>query len=104
MTLQLDGHRASGRIDGSRKVSLGSIPDFTYQGEGYRLDGVVPDSPAAQAGLGKMDIIVGIDDRPIKGIRDMSELLKTLEPGQKIHIRFLRDGTQHQIQTELKSR
>ena len=104
MTLQLDDHRASGRINASRKVSLGSIPDFTYQGEGYRLAGVVPDSPAAQAGLGKTDIIVGVDDRPIKGIRDMSKLLKTLEPGQKIRIRFLRDGMQHQIQTELKRR
>ncbi|MCK4709256.1 MAG: M20/M25/M40 family metallo-hydrolase, partial [Gammaproteobacteria bacterium] len=29
-----------------RKVSLGSIPDFSFDGDGYRLDGVVPNSPA----------------------------------------------------------
>ena len=104
MTIKLAGHKASGKTAASRKVSLGSIPDFTYQGDGYRLDGVVPDSPAEQAGLGKMDIIVGIDDTPIKGLQDISKLLKTLKPGQKINIHYLRDGAQHQTQVELKSK
>ena len=104
MTFQLNGRMDPGGNKGSRKVSLGTVPDFTYQGDGYRLDGVVPDSPAAQAGLGKMDIIVSIDDTPIKGIRDVSNLLKALKPGQKIHIRYLRDGRQQQTQAELKSK
>jgi len=104
MTLQMDGRKDFNRTGGSRKVSLGTIPDFTFQGEGYRLDGVVPGSPAAQAGLGKMDIILAIDDRSISGIRDVSKILKTLKPGQKIHIRYLRDGKQQQTQVELKSR
>lgn len=104
MTIKLTGHEASGKSSGGRKVSLGSIPDFTYQGEGYRLDGVVPDSPAEQAGLAKMDIIVAINDTDIRGIRDISQVLKTLAPGQEIHIRYLRDGQQRQTQAELKSR
>ncbi|MCU7843873.1 MAG: M20/M25/M40 family metallo-hydrolase [Candidatus Thiodiazotropha sp. (ex Monitilora ramsayi)] len=102
MTRQLGGSRASSRTREGRKVSLGTIPDFAYQGEGYRLDGVVPGSPAAQAGLEKMDIIVSIDDRPIKGIRDISTVLKSLKPGQMISIRYLRNGNQHQTQAELK--
>ncbi|VFN00049.1 MAG: PDZ domain-containing protein [Candidatus Kentron sp. G] len=104
MTVRLDGYKASGGSGGSRKVSLGTIPDFTYQGEGYRLDGVVPGSPAAQAGLARMDIIVAIDETPIRGIRDISNLLKTLKPGQKIRIRYLRDEKQFRIWAELKSK
>ena len=104
MTNQLDVDKAFQRADGSRKVSLGSIPDFSYQGEGYRLEGVVPGSPAAKAGLGNMDIIVAIDDATIKGIRDISKILKSLKPGQTIHIRYLRDGKQQQTKAVLKSK
>jgi hypothetical protein len=104
MTYQLAGRETAARSPGSRRVSLGSIPDFTYQGDGYRLEGVVPDSPAAQAGLGKMDIIVAIDETVIKGVRDISQLLKTLKPGQTIRIHYLRDGKQHQTQAQLKSK
>jgi hypothetical protein len=104
MTNQLAVGKAFQRAGGSRKVSLGSIPDFSYQGEGYRLEGVVPDSPAAKAGLGKMDIIVAIDDATIKGIRDISKILKSLKPGQTIHIRYLRDGKQQQTKAILKSK
>ena len=103
MTVHLVGHQVSERT-GGRKVSLGTVPDFTYQGKGYRLDRVVPSSPAAQAGLGEMDIIVGINDTPITGIRDISNVLKALKPGQKIQIRYLRDGKQHQTQAELTSK
>jgi aminopeptidase N len=86
---------------GQRKVSLGSIPDFTYQGQGYRLDGVVPDSPAERAGLAKGDVIVAIDDTPIGGLRDLSTLLKTLQPGRTIRIRYLRDGQPRSARAQL---
>ena len=104
MTNQLAVQKTAGKSAGSRKVSLGSIPDFTYQGEGYRLEGVVPGSPAEQAGLTKKDIIVAIDDTPIKGIRDISKILKTLKPGQTIEIRYLRDAKQQQTRAKLKSK
>jgi hypothetical protein len=104
MSVQLAGGKPARKAAGSRKVSLGSIPDFSYLGEGYRLDGVVPGSPAEQAGLKGRDVIVAIEDSPIKGIRDISKILKTLKPGQQIHIRYLRDGKQHQTRAELKSK
>ncbi|MCU7843867.1 MAG: PDZ domain-containing protein [Candidatus Thiodiazotropha sp. (ex Monitilora ramsayi)] len=81
MTRQLGGRKASDRAGNSRKVSLGAILDFTCQGEGYRLDGVKPGSPAEQAYLGKMDIITGIDDMSVKELRDISNILKKTETG-----------------------
>ncbi len=83
--------------DGSgtkRKVSLGTVPDFTYDGEGYRLDGVVAGSPAELAGLREADIIIAIDGVAVSGIREVSRVLKALKPGQSVDIRFRRDSAE----------
>jgi S1-C subfamily serine protease len=104
MTVRLAGSESSTGNGDGRKVSLGSIPDFTYQGEGYRLDGVVPGSPAAQSGLAKSDIIVEINGVTIHGIRDISKLLKTLQPGQTINIRYLRDGKESETEAALTAK
>ena len=104
MTIRLAGRESSTSNGDDRKVSLGSIPDFTYQGEGYRLDGVVPGSPAAQSGLAKSDIIVAINGVTIHGIRDISKLLKTLKPGQTINIRYLRDGKESETTAALTAK
>jgi aminopeptidase N len=95
------GKASAAQSGGQRKVSLGSIPDFTYQGEGYRLDGVVPGSPAERAGLAKGDVILAIDDTPIGGLRDLSTLLKSLQPGRTIRIRYLRDGEPRSTRAQL---
>jgi hypothetical protein len=96
----------SGRAptSGARKVSLGSIPDFTFDGDGYRLDGVVADSPAAIAGLKKGDIIVRLDDTEIHGLRDVSAVLKTMTVDQSIVITYLRQGQLATAQATLISR
>ena len=86
------------RQAGSRKVSLGTVPDFTYRGRGYRLDGVTPGSPAERAGLQEGDIIVQIDGQPIAGLRDLSNILKTLTVGGNIEVVYLRGG--HRMTTE----
>ncbi|MBV2090650.1 MAG: M20/M25/M40 family metallo-hydrolase, partial [Candidatus Thiodiazotropha sp. (ex Ctena orbiculata)] len=104
MTIQLAGIQQPRKSSEQRKVSLGTVPDFTYQGDGYRLDGVVPNSPADKAGLKKLDIIVRIDQTPIKGLRDLSKSLKSLKQGQTIKIEYLRDGTTSLTSAQLKSR
>ncbi|MCG8030229.1 MAG: M20/M25/M40 family metallo-hydrolase [Candidatus Thiodiazotropha taylori] len=104
MTIQLAGIQQPDKSSKQRKVSLGTIPDFTYQGNGYRLDGVVPNSPADKAGLKKKDIIVSIDQTPIKGLRDLSKTLKSLKQGQTIQIEYLRNGTKSLTSAQLKSR
>ncbi|MCG7940831.1 MAG: M20/M25/M40 family metallo-hydrolase [Candidatus Thiodiazotropha lotti] len=104
MTIRLAGAQQSQKTSKQRKVSLGTIPDFTYQGHGYRLHGVVPNSPADKAGLKKMDIIVHIDQTPIKGLRDLSKTLKSLKQGQTIRIEYLRDGATNQTSAQLINR
>ncbi len=87
-----------------RKVSLGAIPDFAYNGKGVRLSGVVEGSPAAAAGLKEGDVIVKMNAAPITGLKDFSDFLKTLKPGDKVSITFTRDGKISIVEGEVKPR
>ena len=88
----------------ARKVSLGSIPDFTYGGKGYGLSGVVPDSPAAIAGLRKGDVIIKMGGTSIHNINDASKVLKSMQSGARLSIIFLRQGETLSTQATLKSK
>ncbi len=77
-----------------RKVSFGIIPDFAYQGQGCRVAGVIQGSQAEKAGLREGDIVIGINEQRIGTLRDFSDFLKTVNPGDSLSITFLRDGKQ----------
>ncbi len=96
------GDRPSNKAEQQRRVSLGTIPDFTYQGAGYRLSGVVPGSPAEAGGLKKGDVIIEMAAQPIHGIKSVSEVLKSLQPNKKIKIIYRRQGNVISIITEAK--
>jgi len=87
-----------------RKVSLGTVPDFAYQGEGMRLSGVTPGSPAEQAGMKEGDVIVRLNALPIKGLKDLSDVLKTMKAGDKASVVFLREGKEMKVEVEVKER
>jgi Iap family predicted aminopeptidase len=88
----------------SRRISFGTVPDFTYTGDGVRLDDVRAGTPAALAGLRKGDIIVAVNESPVKGMRAYSDALKKLNPGDEIRVRFLRDGVGETLSTRVNER
>lgn len=73
-----------------RRVSFGTVPDFTFQGTGVRVDSTVPDSPAAHAGVLPGDVLIRMDGHEIGNLRAFSEFLKTLSPGQEVEAILLR--------------
>ncbi len=89
---------------GSRRVSLGTLPDFTYAGEGYKISDVTPGSPAAQAGLQAGDVIVRLGTTAIANIRDFANALKALQPGENIPLTFVRGMTEHTVHVQVVSR
>jgi hypothetical protein len=88
----------------TRRVSVGAVPDFAYQGPGLRLDGVVPDSPADKAGMQAGDILVQLDGKAVNGLGGFNELLKQLEPGQKVELRWTRGDKASKATVELVAR
>lgn len=81
-----------GRQAARFKVSLGVMPDYVYQGEGMRIDGVTDGRPAQIAGMRRGDILVQIGDTPVANIYDYMEGLGRFEKGQKTKAVVLRDG------------
>jgi len=71
---------------------------------GARVIEVVPDSPAAKAGVQAGDIIVGIDGRVIRGPRALTAALADREPGSSVTVEVLRDGGRTSVTAELSER
>jgi S1-C subfamily serine protease len=85
-------------------VTLGIVPDFTYNGQGVRLGGTSPDSPVERAGLRTGDVVIQAGNTPIAVLKDLSDVLKTKQPGDRLPLRFLRNGKEMKTVVELKER
>ncbi|KYG08420.1 hypothetical protein BE21_23810, partial [Sorangium cellulosum] len=85
-----DPHRSMRR---GFRASLGTMPDYAYQGPGVKLTGVRPDAPATRAGMQAGDVIVRIGAHAITNIHDFMFALGELEPGREVVIEVERGGT-----------
>jgi hypothetical protein len=87
-----------------RRVSIGTIPDFAYKGDGVRLSGVVPGSPAEDAGMKEGDVIIKLDETPIRTLKDFSEVLKSSNPGDRKTVVYMREGKEKKVEVTLRER
>ena len=87
-----------------RKVTIGVIPDFSYNEKGVRLGGAQPGGPAEAAGLKQGDIIIQAGTTPIEVLKDLSDVLKTKQPGDKLPVRFLRNGTEYRAMIDVREK
>lgn len=72
------------------KVTLGIMPDYTWDGDGVRVDGVTDGKPASKAGVQKGDIIVGLGDMPVKTIQDYMKGLAAFKKGDNTQVKIKR--------------
>lgn len=86
---------SAGGAGKGRRVSFGSIPDFNYTGEGVRISGVIPGSPAEKAGLEEGDVVVEFADVAVEDLRSFSDILKSLSPGDDVEVVYVRGGERH---------
>ena len=73
-------------------------------GTGLSVEMVVPDSPAARAGLQKDDVLTTYGDQKLMLPDQLSTLVKTSEVGQTVALAVLRDGKSMPIQAVLGAR
>ena len=88
----------------NRKASTGSIPDFSYTGEGIKIGSVMKDSPGEKAGLLKDDVITALNGEKVINLMEYSEALKKYQPGDVIELDILRDGQEKIISITLGER
>lgn len=72
------------------KVTLGIMPDYTWEGEGVHVDGVTDGKPAAKAGVQKGDIITGLGDFQVKNIQDYMKALAAFKKGDSTQVKVKR--------------
>lgn len=63
------------------KVGLGVIPDYLFDGEGMRIDGISEDKPAQKAGLLKGDIVIKLGDSTVTNMMTYMRALSVFEKG-----------------------
>jgi putative serine protease PepD len=91
-----DGLIADGRVDhGDFGISVVPISSArsTVSPSGLHIASVIPNGPAAQAGLKEGDIITALDGRLIAGADQLQELALSRTPGQRVEVAYQRDGT-----------
>ena len=89
---------------GSRRVFLGTVPDFADTGAGVRIEDVIADSPAAEAGLRAGDRLLTLDGKEIDGLRGYARLLRELEPGVEVVLEIEREGNHLRVRATLRAR
>ena len=75
----------------SFKVTMGVMPDYTFDGLGMRIDGVTENKPAFKAGLKTGDIVIKIGEFIIKDLQTYMKALSKYEKGQTTTIEVIRN-------------
>ncbi len=75
------------------KVTLGIIPDYMFDGEGLRIDGVSEGRPADKGGLLKGDIIVQMGEIKVEDMNSYMKALGQFKKGDETVVRVKR-GTE----------
>jgi len=73
------------------KVTLGVMPDYSFSGEGMRIDGVTPERPAAAAGLQRDDVVIQMGDFPVKDMMGYMSALGKFNKGDTIPVTVIRN-------------
>ncbi len=74
------------------KVSMGIMPDYTFEGEGVMIDGVTQGKPASKAGVQKGDMIVELGTFETKSVMQYMEVLSKFRKGDQATLKVKRNN------------
>ncbi len=92
-------HTAGGDVR-RRGASLGTVPGYANDPnapKGMTISDVVPDGPAAKAGLKGGDRIIQLGTAEISSVADLMIVLENAKPGTDVKVTFVRDGKIQQV-------
>ena len=96
---------ASARPRGAYGAYFGVIPEFGERpAPGVAITGVRPGSPAERAGLQKGDVLVRFADVDVKTLEDLTFALRSKRAGDRVPLRFVRDGETREAEATLEER
>jgi C-terminal processing protease CtpA/Prc len=88
----------------SYKVYVGTVPDFSFSGQGYKINSVTKDSPADKAGIKGGDIIVKFGEVNVANIYDYTYALSKYNIGDEVDVVVQRNTEQLKLKVVLTGR
>jgi len=83
-------------------VSLGIMPDYAYQGDGVRIDGISEGKLAAQIGLQPSDIILKLGSTTIQSVESYMKALSAYKSGDSTELTYKRGANTITVQIKFK--
>ncbi len=74
------------------RLKRGATPVTPEDTLGVRVQGVIPGSPAADAGIREGDTILAMDGQEVRTIEELATMVSALRPGYDTEATILRDG------------
>lgn len=71
---------------------------------GMVLQYVEPDSPAAKAGIQAGDVVTSVNGKTVKSGSDLVDPITQTPVGTNVHIVYMRDGAQHEVDVTVQDR
>lgn len=84
---------------GALGISLGRID--SANDDPAKIEEVIPDSAAEKAGLEAGDVILQVNDTPIKGSQHLVDTIKSFLPGDKVQLRIKRGDAEKTLSATL---
>lgn len=81
----------------------GALADQLGIESGVVVGSVVPDGPAAKAGVQKNDVLVRLGDEPLKSPRQLQDLVNARKEGDKVTLHYVRRAQPGSIEVTLGS-
>jgi C-terminal processing protease CtpA/Prc len=82
------------------KVTLGVVPDYAYDGQGMRIEGVSDGKPAAKAGLKSGDVVIKIGEHNVTDMMGYMRALGKFTKGDKAPVTVKRGEGQMTVEVE----
>ena len=74
------------------KVSLGIMPDYTYNGAGVHVDGVSAGKAAEKAGVKTGDVLTQLGEHKFTDVQSYMNALNKFNKGDSTKLKLMRDG------------
>lgn len=90
---------------GRGRIRFGIAPgDYAGDEKGVLVGEVLPDTPAAKAGLRKNDLIIKWNDNRVVGVEEWMPYFNAAKPGDVVKVTVLRDKQEMDINVTLEAR
>lgn len=73
-------------------VTLGIMPDYSFNGNGVRIDVISEGRPAQKAGLKSGDVVVQLGDYPVTSLETYMNALNKFKAGETTQVKIQRAG------------